>query len=90
VQFRLADPEPLLYHTEPILRDGMLAGFLTSGGYGHTLGAAVGLGYVACRPDEPAEALLRSRYEIEVAGALVAAEASLKPLYDPAASRLRG
>jgi len=90
VQFRLADPEPLLYHTEPILRDGMLAGFLTSGGYGHTLGAAVGLGYVACRPDEPAEALLHSRYVIEVAGALVAAEASLKPLYDPAASRLRG
>ncbi len=46
VQFRLTDPEPLLFHNEPILRDGVIVGHLSSGNYGHALGGAVGLGYV--------------------------------------------
>jgi glycine cleavage system T protein len=89
VQFQLRDPEPLLYHTEPVLRDGIVAGYLTSGGYGHTLGAAIGLGYVASRPGETAQEVLASRYEIEVAGVRMPAFASLKPLYDPAGARIR-
>ena len=89
VQFKLSDPEPLLYHTEPVLRDGQVVGHLSSGAYGHTLGAAVGLGYVTCRPGEPAEELLSTRYEIEVAGDRVPADASLRPFYDPASSRIR-
>ena len=48
LQFRLSDPEPLLFHGEPILRDGRIVGHLTSGNYGHALGGAVGLGYVPC------------------------------------------
>jgi 4-methylaminobutanoate oxidase (formaldehyde-forming) len=89
LQFRLTDPEPLLYHAEPILRDGEVVGHLTSGGYGHALGGAVGLGYVPCE-GESAESLLASRYEIEVAGTRVPATASLKPLYDPRGARMRG
>ena len=42
LQFLLKDPEPLIYHNEPIWRDGELVGHITSGAYGHTLGAAVG------------------------------------------------
>ncbi|MEF9603715.1 FAD-dependent oxidoreductase [Paracoccus sp. PXZ] len=90
LQFRLRDPEPLLFHNEPILRDGRIVGQLTSGNYGHALGAAIGLGYAPCRPDETAEELLASDWQIEVAGRLVAAEASLKPLYDPAGQRIAG
>jgi len=41
LQFRLTDPDPLLYHNEPILRDGRIVGHLTSGGYGHTLGLSL-------------------------------------------------
>ena len=89
LQFKLNDPDPLLYHTEPVLRDGEVSGFLTSGSYGHTLGAAIGMGYVRCRPDESAEELLASRYEIEVAGERVTATASVKPLYDPTSARIR-
>ncbi len=44
--FTLDDPEPLLYHDEPIWRDGALVGRITSGAYGHTIGRAIGLGYV--------------------------------------------
>ncbi|MEO1599752.1 MAG: aminomethyltransferase family protein, partial [Pseudomonadota bacterium] len=88
VQFRLTDPEPMLYHNEPVLRDGELVGYLTSGNYGHHLGSAIGLGYVPC-PGEKAADVLGSRYEIEVAGTRVAAEASLKPMYDPKSDRMR-
>ena len=89
VQFRLSVPAPRLYHNEPSWRDGRSAGRLTSGADGHHLGAAVGLGYVDCAPGETAAAVLGSAYEIEVAGEKVAAEASLKPMYDPSGERVK-
>ena len=89
VQFRLSDPEPMLYHNEPILRDGAIVGHLTSGAYGHHLGGAIGMGYVPCA-GESADQVLASAYEIDVAGTRVRAEASLRPLYDPASARMRG
>jgi len=89
VQFRLADSEPLLYHGEPVWRDGRIAGHLTSGAYGHHLGAAIGLGYVACDRQESADDVLSSDYAIEVAGERIPAAASLRPLYDPRGERVR-
>ncbi|WP_372837688.1 FAD-dependent oxidoreductase [Phaeovulum sp.] len=90
VQFLLTDPAPMLYHNEPILRDGRIVGVLASGAYGHTLGGSVGLGYVPCTaPGESAAEMLASRYEIEVAGQRFAARASLAPLYDPKSLRPR-
>jgi glycine cleavage system aminomethyltransferase T/glycine/D-amino acid oxidase-like deaminating enzyme len=89
VQFLLEDPAPLLYHNEPIWRDGKVVGYLSSGNYGHHLGAAVGLGYVKCATGESTDALLASRYEIEVACQRIPAKASLKALYDPRAERTR-
>ncbi|MCV6586874.1 MAG: FAD-dependent oxidoreductase, partial [Marinibacterium sp.] len=88
LQFRLTDPEPLLYHNEPVLRDGEIVGFLSSGAYGHHLGAAMGLGYVPCSGESAAD-VLASTYEIDVMGTRVRAEASLKPLYDPKSERVR-
>ncbi|WP_416899424.1 MAG: GcvT family protein [Minwuia sp.] len=88
VQLRLSDPEPLLYHNEPILRDGRIVGQLTSGNYGHHLGGAVGLGYVPCE-GEAASDVLASDYQIEIAGERFRAGASLKPMYDPQAARVR-
>ena len=88
VQFKLTDPEPLLYHNEPILRDGQIVGFLTSGAYGHALGAAIGLGYVPSAGEKPAD-VLASTYEIDVMGTRVKAEASLKPMYDPTSERVK-
>ncbi|WP_299655175.1 FAD-dependent oxidoreductase [uncultured Jannaschia sp.] len=88
LQFRLIDPEPLLFGAEPILRNGETVGHLASGGYGHTLGGAMGLGYVPC-PGESAADVLASTYNIEVAGARIPAEASLKPMFDPDGQRMR-
>ena len=88
MQFKLTDPEPLLYHNEPILRDGEIIGYVSSGAYGHHLGGAMGMGYVPCT-SETAEQLLASSYEIDVAGTRFKAEASLKPMYDPASARVK-
>lgn len=88
VQFRLSDPEPLLFHNEPILRDGKIVGHLSSGAYGHHVGAAVGMGYVSCE-GESANDILASHYSIDVAGTRAAAEASLKPFYDPNGDRMK-
>ncbi|MCR9135362.1 MAG: FAD-dependent oxidoreductase [Alphaproteobacteria bacterium] len=89
LQFLLDDPDPLLFHTEPIIRDGEVVGYLTSGNYGHVLGASVGLGYVPVRQGESLAEMLASNYEIEVAGQRVSAKASLKPLYDPQSEKIR-
>ena len=89
VQLRLKDAEPLIYHNEPIWREGTLVGHITSGAYGHTLGGAVGLGYVSAIPGEVPEAVLDGHYEVEVACEKIAAEVSLRPLYDPENSKIR-
>ena len=89
VQFKIEDPKPLVFHTEPIWRDGKIAGYLTSGNYGHHLGGAIGLGYVKCDPSEKPDDIVASKYEIEIACERFAATASLKPLYDPKSERVR-
>ncbi|MDM8164699.1 FAD-dependent oxidoreductase [Roseovarius sp.] len=88
VQFLLEDPEPLLFHNEPVIREGEYVGYLSSGNYGHHLGAAVGMGYVPCK-GESAQDVLGSTYEIDVMGTKVKAKASLKPMYDPKSERVK-
>ncbi len=84
LQFQLTDPEPLLFHHEGILKDGEFVGYLSSGNYGHTIGAAIGMGYV------PAEiAKDEGGWEVEVAGRRIAAVTSLRPMYDPKSERMR-
>ncbi len=89
VQFALEDAEPLLYHNEPIYRDGEMVGYLTSGSYGHHLGRAIGLGYVHHPAGADAGFVGSGRYEIEVAGERFPAAASLRPLYDPKSERVK-
>jgi 4-methylaminobutanoate oxidase (formaldehyde-forming) len=91
VTFVLDDPEPLLYHNEPIWRDGTLVGKTTSGWYGHTIGRAIAMGYIADPGGGPLddEAVLGSRYELEIANERYPAMAALQPPYDPASLRPR-
>lgn len=89
VQFLLQEPEQMLYHNEPVLRDGDIVGYLTSGMYGHTLGGAVGLGYVGHADGVDAEFIKAGNYEVLVAGNKIAATASLRPMYDPKSERIK-
>jgi glycine cleavage system aminomethyltransferase T/glycine/D-amino acid oxidase-like deaminating enzyme len=89
VQFLLEDSDPLLYGSEPIFRDGERVGYLGSGGYGHTLGGAVGLGRVENKGSVTADFVNSGSYEIEVVGVRYPARASLRPMYDPKGERVR-
>jgi len=90
VQVLLEDPEPLLFHAEPVLRDGVVVGYLRSASYGWSLGGAVGLAFVG--GDEPVTAqwLADGAWEVDVAGTRHDARVSLRPLYDPTSSRVTG
>ena len=89
VQLKLNDPEPLIYHNEPIWRGNEIVGHITSAAYGHTLGGAVGLGYVSAEAGAPADSVLGDTYEVEVACERVSADVSLRPLYDPDNAKIR-
>jgi 4-methylaminobutanoate oxidase (formaldehyde-forming) len=91
VAFTLDDPAPLLYHHEPIWRDGVLVGQLSSGWYGHTLGRAVGLGYVSAgAPGEATAAwLLGGSYQLEIETVRYAATPHLRPPFDPEGLRIK-
>ena len=90
VQFALDDATPLLYHNEPICRDGAIVGRISSGMFGHHLGKSLGMGYVECQTQgEAPEAILQGKYEIEVAGVRYSAQPSLAPLYDPSSARIK-
>jgi len=89
LQFLLHDPDAMLYHHEPILKDGAIVGHLTSGNYGHTLGGSVGLGYVKCAQGVSADYVASGGFAIDVAGVRVPATASLRALYDPRGERMR-
>jgi 4-methylaminobutanoate oxidase (formaldehyde-forming) len=90
VVFTLEDPEPLLLGDEPIWRDGTLVGRITSGGYGHTLGTSVGMGYVTHQDGVDAAFVRTGRWELEIATERFPATARLEPPYDPASARVRG
>ena len=90
VQFLLQDPEAILYHHEPIIRNGQTVGFLTSGNYGHTLGGAVGLGYVHHAAGVTQDYLNSGEFAIDVGGQPIPTKASLRALYDPQGTRTRG
>jgi 4-methylaminobutanoate oxidase (formaldehyde-forming) len=89
LQFLLEDPAPMLYHNEPIMNQGRQVGFITSGMYGHTLGGAVGLGYVRNEGGVTEEYVRDARFEVLIGNQKVRARASLKPLYDPTSARIR-
>jgi len=88
LQFKMQDSELMLYHAEPVLRDGKIVSYLTSGNYGHALGSAIGMGYVPCE-GQTADDILASSYEIEIAGQRHACDVSLRPMYDPKSERVK-
>ncbi|WP_417733394.1 GcvT family protein [Roseovarius sp.] len=83
------DPEVVLSGRETIYRNGKRVGWLTSGGYGYTVGKSIGYGYV--RSDEVIDYdhVLSGDYELEVATDRISCEVQLGPLYDPKMNRVK-
>ena len=85
-----ADPSVVLLGRETIYRDGKRVGWLSSGGYGYTVGRSIGYGYVR-DPENGVDrkSVLSGRYELEVATTRVPAQVFLDPLYDATMSRIK-
>jgi len=88
--FRVEDSGVVLLGRETIYRDGERVGWLTSGGFGHTLGVGLGLGYVSSPAPATPRTLREGRYELEVATRRVPATIHFRAPYDPEAVRVRG
>jgi len=83
------DPDLLLTGRETIIRDGERVGWLSSGGYGHTIGKHIGMGYIHHSDGVTKEYLQAGTYRLESANRQVDAELHLGPLYNPDSSRVR-
>ncbi len=88
--FTLDDADAVLVGRETVLRDGKPVGYLTSGGYGYTIGKGVGYGYVRNEAGVSDDFLRSGRYELVVANEVYPAKIGLRPFYDPANARVKG
>jgi len=79
----------VLLGRETILRNGKFAGYLTSGGYGYTVGQPIGYGYIRNGAGVSEDYVRSGSYELVVANQKEKATAHLEPLYDPANSRVK-
>jgi 4-methylaminobutanoate oxidase (formaldehyde-forming) len=89
VTFSIEDPQPLIYHDEPIYRNGELISENTHGAYSHLLECSIGMCYLK-KPEGIQDEWIRSgKYEINVAGKMFPIQIHLEPLYDPQSKRVR-
>ncbi|MCP5074119.1 MAG: FAD-dependent oxidoreductase [Rhodobacteraceae bacterium] len=89
LQFLLQDPEPLLYGNELVYLNGYEVGHLQIAAYGHSLGGAVGIGFVELDEPVTAQTVTNGSWDIDVAGKKNKATASLRPLFDPDMAKIR-
>lgn len=89
IQFRLEDPERLLYHDEPIHRDGRLVGRTSSGMWSYVENRCLAMGYLHHPGGVTKEWLEAGSFEINVAGDRIPATASIRSFYDPMNQRVR-
>ena len=88
----------MIYHAEPIFRDGVCVGDVRVGSYGHTLGGPVGLAHIAPAQPEDASAppvivnkkyITTGKWEVEINGKMHPLQLSLQPFYDPKNARIK-
>jgi glycine cleavage system aminomethyltransferase T/glycine/D-amino acid oxidase-like deaminating enzyme len=89
IQFRLEDPDRLLYHDEPVYRDGELVGRTSSGMWSYVEERCLAMGYLSHPEGVTRDWLDAGTYEIEVAKRRIPATASIRSFYDPKSQRVR-
>ncbi|MDA0221391.1 MAG: hypothetical protein O3B22_17750, partial [Proteobacteria bacterium] len=87
--FTVEDPQVPILGRETIFRNGEQVGWLTSGGFGHTIGKPIGYGYVRRSSGVDETFLREGSYELEVATRRVPATLHMEALYDPENRRIR-
>jgi 4-methylaminobutanoate oxidase (formaldehyde-forming) len=79
VSILLADPAPMLWHGESVLRNGERVGHVTSGAYGPTFGASVGLAWVHATEPIDGGWVAAGTWTVEIRTREVAARVSVRP-----------
>jgi glycine cleavage system aminomethyltransferase T/glycine/D-amino acid oxidase-like deaminating enzyme len=89
LQILVKDPDAMMFHAEIVRRDGRPISYIRAASYGHTLGGAVGLAMV--QADVPIDAawIAAGTWEVDIAGRIYPAIASLRPLYDPTNKKVK-
>ncbi len=87
--FTVDDRDIVLVGRETILRNGEPVGYLTSGGFGYTVGKNIGYGYVRNADGVDDDFLASGDYELVVATEKTKARLHLQPLYDPAGALVK-
>ncbi len=87
--FTVDDPNVVLIGRETIYRNNERVGWLSSGGFGHSIGKPIGMGYVRFAEGVNREYLLAGEYSLEVASERVPCELHLAPLYDAGMVRVK-
>ncbi len=87
--FTVDDPDIMLFGRETIYRNGQRVGWLSSGGYGHTIAKSIGYGYIRNAAGVDAEFVRGGDYELDVALTRVPCQVHLGPLYDPKMLRIK-
>ncbi|MEM7425758.1 MAG: FAD-dependent oxidoreductase [Pseudomonadota bacterium] len=80
---------PMMYHEEPIYRDGVIVGSTTSGSWGHRLGKSLALGYLHCDDGVTKDYVESGSFEIEIAWERYPATVQFAPFYDPKSERVK-
>ncbi len=91
VGFNVDTPEAMLWGGELVLRDGAVAGQVTSAAWGETVGGCVGLAYLRAADNSVIDAdwVRAAGYQVNVGGVLHPISVSLKPIYDPTSTKIR-
>ncbi|MFL5260529.1 MAG: FAD-dependent oxidoreductase [Hyphomicrobiales bacterium] len=84
-----SDEAPMMYHEEPIYRDGVIVGSTTSGAWGHRIGRSLGLGYVRNEGGVTKDWVSDGSWEVEIAWERYPATVQFEPFYDPKGERIR-
>jgi heterotetrameric sarcosine oxidase gamma subunit len=80
---------PMIYHEEPIYRDGVIVGSTTSGAWGHRVGRSLGLAYVKCDAGVTKEWLASGSWDVELAWKRHSADVQLESFYDPKGNHIK-
>ncbi|MCU0814876.1 MAG: aminomethyltransferase family protein [Burkholderiaceae bacterium] len=89
LQVLVLDPEPMLFHAEPVYRDGKPLGYVRAASYGHTLGGAVGLAMIDAAEPIDAAWCEAGRWEVDIAGKRWPARVAVRPMYDAEMKKIR-
>jgi heterotetrameric sarcosine oxidase gamma subunit len=84
-----SETAPMIYHEEPVYRNGVIVGSTTSGAWGHRVNRSLGLAYVKNPAGVTKDWIESGTWEVELAWKKYAAKVQFSSFYDPKGERIK-